>query len=211
MNDKDMADWRAGLNYVYSVLAKKIKEANQNKPSCETVDGVPIILDKGGRMIIVAQKDWDGAEPEPAAQFQGEPVAYRVVFNVRDGVIRGVERAYVELPAPGNALKAFANDMITAAFEGGSFDGGGIQDIAVKHGLLRIEQREEECGEVCACRSEGDGFPAQCYRKTALLRGEQPASVAVVLPERMNHSDGLHTYEYVTGHNAAIDKMLGKV
>lgn len=38
---------------------------------------------------------------------------------------------------------------------------------------------------------------------------EQPAPLAVVLPERLNHSDGLHTYEYVTGHNAAIDKMLG--
>ena len=55
----------------------------------------------------------------PAAQHQGEPVAYRVVFNdgekskwedgmpqsqdlydVRDGVIRGVERAYAEQPAP---------------------------------------------------------------------------------------------------------------
>lgn len=46
------------------------------------------------------------------------------------------------------------------------------------------------------------------HRQTALY-AEQPAPVAVVLPERLNHSDGLHTYEYVTGHNAAIDKMLG--
>ena len=38
---------------------------------------------------------------------------------------------------------------------------------------------------------------------------EQPAPVAVVLPERLNHTDGLYSYEYVTGHNAAIDKMLG--
>ncbi|WJM93402.1 hypothetical protein QDY63_11155 [Pseudomonas brenneri] len=56
---------------------------------------------------------------KPSAQPQGEPVAYRVVFNdgekskwedgtpqsqdlydVRDGVIRGVERAYAEQPAP---------------------------------------------------------------------------------------------------------------
>ena len=37
-----------------------------------------------------------------------------------------------------------------------------------------------------------------------------PAPVAVVLPERLNHTDGLYSYEYVTGHNAAIDKMLGK-
>jgi len=39
------------------------------------------------------------------------------------------------------------------------------------------------------------------------LYAEQPAPVAV--PERLVMTDGLHTYEYVTGHNAAIDKMLG--
>lgn len=132
-----------------------------------------------------------------AAQPQGEPVARVEIGADRDAVLsitddnwlrslkaRGIHQIvplYAEQPAPDNALKAFANDMITAAFEGGSFDGGDIQDIAVKHGLLRIEQREEECGEVCACRSEGDGFPAECYRKTALLRGEQPAPVVVFI------------------------------
>lgn len=35
---------------------------------------------------------------------------------------------------------------------------------------------------------------------------EQPAPVAVA-PERLDMTDGLHSYEYVTGHNAAIDKM----
>ncbi|MGP5106655.1 ead/Ea22-like family protein [Pseudomonas helleri] len=64
-------------------------------------------------------------------------------------------------------LKAFAAEMISASFEGGSFDGGDIQDIAVKHGLLRIERREDECGEGCACREYG--FPAECYRKTPIL------------------------------------------
>lgn len=67
-----------------------------------------------------------------------------------------------------DSLKAFANELITAGFEGGSFDGGDIQGIAVKHGLLQIEQRTEECGEVCACREYG--FPAECYRKTELLK-----------------------------------------
>ena len=39
------------------------------------------------------------------------------------------------------------------------------------------------------------------------LYAEQSAPVAV--PERLVMTDGLHTYEYVSGHNAAIDKMLG--
>lgn len=64
-------------------------------------------------------------------------------------------------------LASFAKEMIDAAFEGGSFDGSEIQEIAVKHGLLNIENRTEECGEVCACREHG--FPSECYRKTYLI------------------------------------------
>ena len=75
----------------------------------------------------------------------------------------------VEVVAQRDQLKAFAVAMINASFEGGSFDGGDIQDIAVKHRLLQIEQREEECGEACACREYG--FPAECYRKTPILGG----------------------------------------
>lgn len=63
-------------------------------------------------------------------------------------------------------LEGFSKEMIDAAFEGGSLDGAEIQDIAVKHGLLKIENRTEECGDVCACREFG--FPSECYRKTDL-------------------------------------------
>lgn len=63
-------------------------------------------------------------------------------------------------------LSVFSKEMIDAAFEGGSLDGAEIQDIAVKHGLLKIENRTEECGDVCACREFG--FPSECYRKTDL-------------------------------------------
>lgn len=75
----------------------------------------------------------------------------------------------------------FANELIDGAFEGGNFGGDDIQDIAVKYGLLRIENRTEECGKVCACSEYG--FPAKCYRKNACLSG-QPAPVSVVLDER---------------------------
>jgi hypothetical protein len=71
-------------------------------------------------------------------------------------------------------LKSFACEMVEAAFEGGSFDGGDIQDIAIKHGLLRIEAREEACSEVCACREYG--FPAECYRKTDLIKPAEPGA-----------------------------------
>ncbi|MBP5969416.1 hypothetical protein [Pseudomonas iridis] len=119
-------------------------------------------------------------------QRQGEPVAYAAFAD--NGNIRcwssNCEVVGLKVLAEGgseivplyrhpaeqiaaDALKAFANEMINASFEGGSFDGGDIQDIAAKHGLLRIEPRNEECGEVCACREYG--FPAECYRKTDLI------------------------------------------
>ena len=43
--------------------------------------------------------------------------------------------------------------------------------------------------------------------KAMFDHAEQPAPVAAV-PERLVMTDGLHSYEYVTGHNDAIDKML---
>lgn len=73
------------------------------------------------------------------------------------------------------ALCAFANEMVSAAFEGGSLDGADIQDIAVKHGLLRIETRKGECCEGCACREYG--FPAECYRGTELIALKPTAEV----------------------------------
>lgn len=84
-----------------------------------------------------------------------------------------------------NQLRAFAVEMVNASFEGGSFDGGDIQDIAVKHGLLRIEQREDECGEACGCREYG--FPAECYRKTPIL-GTGPKEIATPSTDNENVS-----------------------
>lgn len=81
-----------------------------------------------------------------------------------------------QLRAEGEALRAFANEIVSGAFEGGSFDGGDIQDIGVKHGLLRVEQRDEACDEFCACSEHG--FPSECYRKTALLSAAMAAKEA---------------------------------
>lgn len=47
----------------------------------------------------------------------------------RDGDVLAV------LPEP-VALREFANEIVSGAYEGVSYDGGEIQDIAVKHGLL---------------------------------------------------------------------------
>ncbi|MFK3971055.1 DUF3850 domain-containing protein [Pseudomonas sp. NPDC087358] len=77
-------------------------------------------------------------------------------------------RAVVEEP-PG--LREFAKEIITAAYDGVSYDGGDIQDIAVKHGLLRSERHTAPCGEHCACSEYG--FPTVCLRRTELLNPAQ--------------------------------------
>jgi len=77
------------------------------------------------------------------------------------------------LPAPG--LLAFANELISAALQGGDVSGADIQELAVTHGLLKLEHRDEACGEFCACAEHG--FPAECYRKTFALAPSAAAHV----------------------------------
>lgn len=36
-------------------------------------------------------------------------------------------------------LQKFTRELLFASFEGCSFDGGEIQDLALKHGLVRVE------------------------------------------------------------------------
>lgn len=88
-----------------------------------------------------------------AAPLQPDPVHHQLVHNI----------------------SAFALELIRGAGDGGSFDGGCIQDLAVKHGLMTIEECEEPCSdEGCACAQYG--FPIQCYRiKLEVLAIEQIA------------------------------------
>ncbi len=66
------------------------------------------------------------------------------------------------------AMRAFANAMIDIALEGEDAYGSHIQELAVKHGLLKPEQRTERCGDVCSCAEYAD-FPVECFRKVKEL------------------------------------------
>ncbi|WP_339503948.1 hypothetical protein [Pseudomonas sp. RL_105y_Pfl2_101] len=143
------------------------------------------------RECVVVESDWPeyeivwamiehrmGGKPVPDFdRIKAENQALQLLLNDRDDLddqLTSLEqRRYAEQQAREaaerrvEALCAFANEMVDAVFEGGSLDGADIQDIAVKHGVLRIETREDECGERCACREYG--FPAECYRRTELI------------------------------------------
>ena len=71
-------------------------------------------------------------------------------------------------------LRVFAN-AIMEAWPGLGIDGGDLQDIATKHGLLKPEIRHEPCRKLCRCSLDAspqgwlDGV--RCYRVTPLLTG----------------------------------------
>lgn len=73
-----------------------------------------------------------------------------------------------QAPESASALK-FANHIINGVFEGGDWDGGELQSLAVQYGLLKPVEMKEPCAEEgCQCVANGADFPAICYRKTYL-------------------------------------------
>lgn len=67
----------------------------------------------------------------------------------------------------------FAVEILRGALEGGNFDGGDIQEMGVRHGLLFPEHRTERCGEHCECAEYG--FPVECFRIARALLSTKSA------------------------------------
>ncbi|HHN0559939.1 hypothetical protein [Pseudomonas aeruginosa] len=84
----------------------------------------------------------------------------------------GMEMEIQELRENAAKLAAFAQEIISGALEGGSFDGADLQESAERHGLITKQMMCEPCrgpDEYCAC-AWSTSFPAECYRVTPKLR-----------------------------------------
>ncbi|WP_236097225.1 hypothetical protein [Pseudomonas aeruginosa] len=84
----------------------------------------------------------------------------------------GMEMEIQELRENAAKLAAFAQEIISGALEGGSFDGADIQESAERHGLIAKQVMREPCRgpeEYCAC-AWSTSFPTECCRITAELR-----------------------------------------
>ncbi|WP_236080515.1 hypothetical protein [Pseudomonas aeruginosa] len=84
----------------------------------------------------------------------------------------GMEMEIQELRENAAKLAAFAQEIISGALEGGSFDGADIQESAERHGLIAKQMMREPCRgpeEYCAC-AWSTSFPTECYRITAEIR-----------------------------------------
>lgn len=60
-------------------------------------------------------------------------------------------------------LIAFVKDVFAKVHDGHDLDGGEIQDLGVKHGLLQEVVVTKPCGDMCNCDDATD-FPTTCYR-----------------------------------------------
>lgn len=84
----------------------------------------------------------------------------------------GMEMEIQELRENAAKLAAFAQEIISGALEGRSFDGADIQESAERHGLIAKQMMNEPCRgpeEYCAC-AWSTSFPAECYRVTPEIR-----------------------------------------
>ncbi len=90
-------------------------------------------------------------------------------------------------------LRAFAQ-AVMEVWPMGDLDGGTLQEIAEKHGMLKPETRHEPCGEVCSCNEYAAPheweYGVVCYRKTPLLKGSNSNDQRRLRP--LNHTVHLH-------------------
>jgi hypothetical protein len=74
-----------------------------------------------------------------------------------------------------DAMKRFIREVMWITDDWcGNVDGGDLQGLAEKHGLIERQEMKEPCGPQCACRDMlgEDEFPVQCYQYVDGLRHE---------------------------------------
>ncbi|HJH21436.1 MAG TPA: Lar family restriction alleviation protein [Pseudomonas lactis] len=124
--------------------------------------------------------DWN-RRVKPAAPPQGEPVA---VFSIDATGYRCRVTLDPSKGLPSNGTKLYAEQPAPVAV------------------ALPERKHVPDFRQHPMLNKEYTGWNA-CLDEVARL------TATVRIPEPLVMTDGLHTYEYVTGHNAAIDKMLG--
>jgi len=127
---------------------------------------VVVLLSVDNVMNIVMRYQWNEKTNVTGTTNWAANLGMRVVEEVKrlngltvsEGMLRG--------------MAAFAQEIISGALEGGSFDGAELQESAERHGLIAKQVMNEPCRgpeEYCAC-AWSTSFPTECYRITAELR-----------------------------------------
>lgn len=122
------------------------------------------------------------APTELLQQIAADPSWADSLSEMADGSERAIDFAAIARDLL--ALRAFANAIME--FWPGDFDGGDLQNIAEKHGLLKRVLmkgpcREEGCG--CTEYLDAEDWPSDCYRHTSLLTGNPETDVRIAALE----------------------------
>ncbi|MBJ2206161.1 hypothetical protein JFT33_06130 [Pseudomonas carnis] len=148
------------------------------------VNGKPWVIKEGPNADKWRAMGYELFPVEPAGQNQGEPVAWQRKSKNEDGRWFALPDSDVE-------------EAIRLGYEVRKLYAEQPAPIAVA-----LPERRE-MGPNYPYLSDLDIEWNACLDEVVRL------TATVRIPERLVMTDGLHTYEYVTGHNAAIDKMLG--
>ncbi len=156
------------LDYIEHIVGDDFCEELGMGVAQRPQDYTPIVIETEKKLSAIYR----------AAHSHNEHSCYSSHQDWRDEVARAALAESPALPASENEkLRAFAKAVMESWPEG-DVDGGDLQELAEKFGLISPLTVTEPCGEYCRCQEYGD-FPQTCYRRTELLMGtalsESPA------------------------------------
>ncbi|MFK0370667.1 hypothetical protein ACIQT3_10895 [Enterobacter sichuanensis] len=125
-------------------------------------------------------------------------------FRAADATIENLQMQVEKLAAENAGLSAFVDALLSIAWNGGSADGAEIQDLALKHGLLRQEiySADEHENQVDDPGNFEDGDPVY-------FRVETPATDAFLAEVRASAVDEVCMKISNAIINCYQDEMVG--
>jgi hypothetical protein len=102
--------------------------------------------------------------PQQLAHLRALAASTTVGGDIR-AVLAELDRLRVEC----EKLKGFAMAIYGNWPDSGNLDGGELQDLGEKYGLLTPTIVTQACGETCDCAEWAD-FPQTCYRRSDLIK-----------------------------------------
>ncbi len=88
---------------------------------------------------VVESAEGDMVDYEDYAALEQKLAESQREFRAADATIENLQMQVEKLAAENAGLNTFVDALLSIAWQGGSADGADIQDLALKHGLLRQE------------------------------------------------------------------------
>jgi len=155
------AVFNGAKDYAMSIIAKRIHERACICSKCLEEFSTPQPV----AAPVAAAVQGDEIDLIPGQGWKRNGIIYPTIQAMINSAV--AQRAASKDSERDAALK-FADHIINGMFEGGNWDGGDVQELAVKYGLLKPETMQGPCNldGACQCAQNSAEFPSTCYRKT---------------------------------------------